>query len=52
MPRSTLTGEANLLVLPNIDAGQHRLQPAEDGGRQRHRDRPRAARRRRAGATC
>jgi hypothetical protein len=47
---STLKGDANLLVMPNIDAGQHRLQPAQDGGRQRHRDRPGAAGLRQAGA--
>ena len=50
MPQSTLKGDANLLVMPNIDAGQHRLQPAQDGGRQRHRGRPGAAGLRASGA--
>ena len=49
MPSSPLSGEANLLVLPNIDAANISLQPAQDGGRRRHRDRPGAARRRAAG---
>ncbi len=50
MPHSTLTGDANLLVLPEHRRRQHLLQPAEDGGRRQHRHRPGAARRGQAGA--
>ena len=50
MPTSPLTGEANLLVLPNIDAANiaYNLLKTTAGGR--HRDRPGAARRGAAGA--
>jgi hypothetical protein len=44
------TGEANLLVLPNMDAANISLQPAEDRRRRRHHDRPDAAGRGAAGA--
>ena len=43
LPDSRLKGDANLLVMPNARRGEHLLQPAEDGGRQR---------RRRSGRSC
>ena len=50
MPDSTLKGDANLLVIAEHRRGQHLVQPAQDRCRQRHRDRPGAARLRQAGA--
>jgi malate dehydrogenase (oxaloacetate-decarboxylating)(NADP+) len=44
-PEFQLKGEANLLVMPGIDAGQHLLQPAEGRRRRRDHHRPDPARR-------
>ena len=50
MPHSTLKGDANLLVLPNIEAANISYNPAENRGRRQHRNRPGLAGRRHAGA--
>ena len=50
LPDTTLTGPANLLVMPNLGRREHRLQSAEDGGWQQRRCRPDPARLRRARA--
>ena len=50
MPRTTLSGEANLLVLPNIDAANIAYNLLKTSRRRRHRHRAGAAGRRQAGA--
>ena len=50
LPSSTLKGEANLLVCPKRGLGQHRLQPAQDGGRRQRGGGAVPAGRERAGA--